>query len=46
VERFRQLKESGELRAPEDVARVVTQVLFDTTPAQFSAREWDIGDFT
>jgi benzil reductase ((S)-benzoin forming) len=44
VERFRKLKEEGQLRSPEEVAAFAAWVLLETTASDFAAHEWDIGD--
>lgn len=42
VERFRELKRSGALTSPDDVAAFVWRLLTRTTPEEFSEQEWDV----
>lgn len=44
VERFRQLKASGQLRSPEEVARFAAGVLLDTRDDEYEAEEWEISN--
>lgn len=44
VERFRRLKEEGQLRSPAEVASFIGWLLSETTPEDFAAHEWDIGN--
>lgn len=44
VERFRQLQQEGQLRAPEDVASFIAWVLTETTDFAYRQHEWDIND--
>lgn len=44
VERFRRLKQDGQLRSPAEVASFIGWLLFETTPEDFAAHEWDIGN--
>jgi len=42
VERFRELKRSGQLESPERVGRFAAALLLDVDADRFSSQEWDI----
>jgi benzil reductase ((S)-benzoin forming) len=44
VERFRELKAGGQLRAPEEVARFVAGVLLESSEEEYEAEEWEISN--
>ncbi len=44
IERFFELKKSGQLLNPNDTARAVTKILFDMPADKFSQTEWDVYD--
>jgi len=43
-EYFRQLKKQNKLVSPEDVAKFICYLLFDTSREEFSSKEWNIRD--
>ena len=44
VKRFLELKESGQLQSPSEVADFIRWVLMESAERQFDAEEWDIGN--
>jgi len=44
IERFFELKNSGQLLDPQVIARLIVHLLFDISPQQFRDKEWDIYD--
>ncbi len=44
IERFFELKKSGQLLDPQVAAQIIVHILFDTSAEKFSEAEWDIYD--